>query len=239
MFFECFLKFAVCFSVLIELAWDELRTAITIQFIWRDLMPPDCGIQHDKWVSCCCRVKQAVAHDLSWAIVKIADELFAFEPCFHRVPISVPHEVRDRPLVTLVFARFSSFQTRLLKAFSDENLTYFSKRNTKATLFEDSVKLSCAAALLIPLVNNFLVELRIEWLKKPARLMVFKTIWTKFLVRLPDLPDGNSAYLLSKRDIFNWSLAQLTNDPSTFFSSNLYAILSSITLENHVQKSTI
>jgi len=151
----------------------------------------------------------------------------------------VPHEVGNRPLVALILARLLSFRTGFLEAFSDHNLTYFSKGNTKAALFEYGIKLSCAAALFIPLVNNSLVEFCIEWLKEPSRLMVAKTIWTKLLICWPNFPDGNSAHLLSKRDIFNRSLAQLTNDPFTFFSSNLYAILSSITVDNHAQKSAI
>ena len=77
------------------------------------------------------------------------------------MPVGVPHIVWQGPFIPLVFAWFFSLRKRLLEAFLDEYLAYFSKRNAKAFLREDCIELSCSAFVGFPLLNDKVIEFRI------------------------------------------------------------------------------
>jgi len=70
----------------------------------------------------------------------------------------VPHVVWQRPFIALVFSWLFSLRKRLLEAFLDEYLAYFSERNAKAFLGEYCIELSCSAFVGFPLLNNKVIE---------------------------------------------------------------------------------
>ena len=70
------------------------------------------------------------------------------------MPISMPHVIRQGPLVTLVSSRFFSLGKWLLEAFFHKHLAYFSKRNRESLLFEYCMEFSCTTLILFPLFNN-------------------------------------------------------------------------------------
>src|SRR3989344_5196409 len=100
------------------------------------------------------------------------------------MPVSVPHVVCYRPLVTLILTRLSALNAGLLEAFLNHNLADFPKRNLKTLPLEDCMQLSCTALIPLPLLNYKVVEFRAYRLKEPARLMVLETRITPFLILL-------------------------------------------------------
>jgi len=198
-FLEHVLEDAVRLSLLVMLAGNELRPPVAVELEGRNKVLGDGLVKHQQRRFCRRRVKHTVGHDSACAVIEVADKLLPSEfRCLDGVPVRVPHEVGERPLIALVLPRLLLAAIGLLEAFGLQDLADLAQGHAKSFVLENRMQLARAAPLFFPLVDNSRVELGIERLKEPPWFVVPQSFIAIAMVCLPDFPDGNSADLLGE-----------------------------------------